>query len=213
MTELKFEGEEAAAKFAISTLGGKELTGEGLSATLGECLVLEGKEKDTNLCHKGLMTFTKLKQGASACRSEIEKEGKSEKDAVETILVKVDAHLAAEKSTGGVLEPLLILTVFGVDGKELTINCAAVKEKVKGKIGCLVLPGLKEVATTGSVEVSCKTKSAGDQETGECVETKVLCEELAKNPLEGSFNGTTFEMASLSLTLKLKANKNIFLDD
>ena len=210
VTELEFSGSEAAQKTALSTLGGKEIKGEGDTATVSECVTLEAKEKDSNLCRHGRHTFLRLKQGAVACRSENEK---GEKDPIETVLTNEDVHLASEKSTGGVLQPLAILEVLGIAGeKELTVNCGAVKEKVKGKIGCLVLPGLKEVATTESVEVLCKTKSAGDQESGTCEETKVLCEELAKNPLEANL-GAGFEMAALTGQLKLKANKNIFIDD
>jgi hypothetical protein len=173
-------------------------------------VVLEAKEKDSNLCHAGLLTFSKVKQGAVACRSENEK---GEKDPVETILVKGDTHLAAEKSTAGVLQPLGIVEVLGVGGeKELTINCGAVKEKIKGRFGCLVLPGLKEIVVGEKIEILCKTNSAGDQETGTCEAAKLTCEELAAKPLEANLGGG-FEMAAKTFHINGTANKNIFIDD
>ena len=156
------------------------------------------------------MTFTKIKQGAVTCRSETEA---GVKDPIETVLVKVSTLLADEKSTGGVLEPLLIFTVLGVDGKALIWNCAAQKLMVKGKIGCLLLPGLKEVVAGGTLEVLCKTKGKGVQETGTCEETKSICEELQNNPLLADPDGKAFESAAWTFHLNLTADKNIFIDD
>jgi hypothetical protein len=145
------------------------------------------------------------------CRSETEA---GVKDAIETTLVKVSALLAAEKSTTKVLEPLLIFTVFGTDGKELILNCGATKEKVKGKFGCLVLPGLTEIVAGANIEVLCKTKEKGVQETGTCEETKAICEDLAKNPLLAALDGKTFEAAAWTFhLLNLTANLNVFIDD
>jgi len=210
VTDLEFKGSNAAAT-ELSTLNNKKIEGVGLEASLKGCLPLGGtNEKDTNLCHEGLLKFEKTKQGAVACRSET---AAGVKDAIETILVLVDAHLADEKTSTSVLEPLIIFEVLGVAKEaELTINCGGVKEKVKGRIGCLLTPGLTEIAAGAAITVSCKTKSAGDQETGTCEETKVLCEELAAKPLEGNL-GAGFEMASQSTTIEVKANKNIFIDD
>ena len=209
VSELKFEGHETVGS-TLSTLGGLSVTGGEVLATLSECLPLEGNEKDTNLCHKGVLDFTKTKKEATACRSE---NAKGEKDPIETILVLVDAHLADEKSTGGVLQPLLIFEVLGIDkASELTILCGVVKEKVKGRIGCLVLPGLTEITAGSAIEVLCKTKANGDQETGTCEETKLLCEELAAKPLEANL-GNGFEMAAMAAHLNVTANKNIFIDD
>ena len=209
VTALKFEGNEATQKTVLSTKA-KEISGEGLSATLSGCTELEKKEKDTNSCSTGLLTFTKTKQATTACRSENEA---GTKDAVETILVKVSTKLGAEKSTAGVLQPLIVLSVFGVDGGVLTINCGAVKEKVKGQIGCLLLPGLTEIELTVKIEVLCKTKEKGVQETGTCEETKALCEELAKNPLLASLDGTNFETAAQTAHLNLTISAMLFIDD
>jgi hypothetical protein len=210
VTDLAFTGSDATQVTTVTNLEGKEIKGKGVSATLKGCTTLEGKEKDTAHCTEGLLTLTEFKQGETGCRSETLA---GVKDPVLTILVKTTALLGAEKSTAGVLQPLLVLTPLGVDGNPLLINCAAVKEKVTGEIGCLWLPGLKEIATTESSEVLCKSKSAGDQETGTCEVTKTLCEQLAKNPFEASLNGTTFSMAALTWHLNLTANKNIFIDD
>jgi hypothetical protein len=210
VTGLEFKGGEATAATALSTKN-KEITGEGLTASLKGCTELEKKEKDTNSCSEGLLTFTKTKQGAVACRSENEA---GVKDAIETILVKVSTLLADEKSTTKVLEPLIIFTVFGVDGKELIINCGAVKEKIHGKIGCLLLEGLKEIVVGGTLSVLCKTKEKGVQETGTCEETKAICEELAANPLLAALDGKTFESAAQTAhLLNLTANLNVFIDD
>jgi hypothetical protein len=210
VTEVKVSGEEKTTKTALSTAL-KEFTGEGLTATLKGCTELEKKEKDSNSCSEGLLTLTKIKQGALTCRSETEA---GVKDAIETILVKVTALLAAEKSTTKVLEPLLIFSVFGVDGKELIWNCGGSKLKVHGKIGCLVLPGLTEITAGSPIEVLCKTKAKGVQETGTCEETKAICEELAKNPLLAALDGKTFESAAWTFhLLNLVANLNIFIDD
>ena len=208
--ELRFEGSEASQKVALSTLGGKEISSEGLAFSGSECTTLEGKVKDTNACHKGTLTFTHAKQGKVLCRSE---NAKGEKDPIETILTGGEGRLAAEKSTSGVLQPLLVLTVAGIAGEvELTINCGGVKDEVKGKIGCLALPGLKEIVKGEKIEVLCKTKSAGDQETGACEEPKATCEELAKNPLEANL-GAGFEMAAKAFHLNVTANNNVFIDD
>jgi hypothetical protein len=210
VTGLEFKGGEATQRTALSTAK-DEITGEGLTATLKGCTELAGNEKDSNSCSGGLLTFTNTKQLGVNCRSENEA---GVKDPVTTVLVKVSALLADEKSTGGVLEPLLIFTVFGVDGKELIINCAAVKEKIHGKIGCLVLPGLSEIVAGANIEVLCKTKEKGVQETGTCEETKAICEDLAKNPLLAALDGKTSEAASWAFhLLNLVANQNIFVDD
>jgi hypothetical protein len=210
VTELKFSGEEITAKTALSTKL-HEMFGEGLAATLKGCTELEGKEKDSNSCSEGLLTFTKTKQLVVGCRSENEA---GAKDPSETVLVKVSTLLADEESTSSVLQPLLIFSVFGVDGKELIINCAATKEKVHGKIGCLLLPGLTEIVAGANMEVLCKTSEKGVQETGTCQETKAICEELAKHPLLAALDGKTFEAASqLAHLLDLTANLNIFIDD
>jgi hypothetical protein len=209
VTELKFEGSEATQKTALSTKA-KEITGEGLTATLKGCTELEKKEKDTNSCSEGLLTFSKMKQGAVNCRSETEA---GVKDAIETVLVKVSMLLADEKSTTKVLEPLRIYKVFGVDGKELIMNCGAVKERVKGWVACLLIPGLTEIPAGNFIELLCKTKEKGVQETGTCEETKAICEELAKNPLLAALDGKTFEPAALTYHLNEFVNKNIFIDD
>jgi hypothetical protein len=209
VTELKFEGSEATQKTALSTKA-KEITGEGLSESMKGCTELEKKEKDSDSCTEGLLTLTKVKQGAVACRSETEA---GIKDAIETVLVKVSMLLADEKSTTKVLEPLRIFKVFGTDGKELTINCGAVKEKVKGSVACLLIPGLTEIPAGNFVELLCKTKEKGVQETGTCEETKAICEELAANPLLAALDGKTFESAALTYHLNEFVNKNIFIDD
>jgi hypothetical protein len=210
VTDLSFSGSDATQVTTLTNLEGKEIKGKGLSATLNGCTTLEGKEKDTAHCTTGLLTFTEFKQGELACRSETLA---GVKDPIETILVKTTALLGAEKSTAGVLQPLLVRTPLGVDGNPLLINCAALKETIIGQIGCLLLPGLTEIAAGGTIEVLCKTKSAGDQETGTCEVTKALCEALAKNPFEAKLNGVTFSMAALTWHLNLTANKNIFIDD
>jgi hypothetical protein len=51
VTELKFSGEEERTKTALSTKN-KELSGEGLTATLKGCTELEKKEKTATFAQK-----------------------------------------------------------------------------------------------------------------------------------------------------------------
>jgi hypothetical protein len=206
VTELTATGTGTTSKLEIE--GGKTLTGTEVSASIKGCTALEGKETDTNSC-EGTLIFKGVKKEATACRSE---NAKAEKDAIETVLTKLGLKLADEKSTEGVLQPLLISKVLGINGEtELTVACGLVKTKVKGRIGCLLLPGLTKIAAGGKMEVLCKVKE-GKQETGTCSETKTTCEELAADPFEGNL-GEGFKKGGMSIHLEGSFNKEVFIDD
>jgi hypothetical protein len=192
--------------------GGQGLNATGVDLEEGNCLVSEEKTLDTELCHEGLLELTGVHFGKVACRSETLA---GLKDPVETALVLVDLHLVAEKSnkeTGEVLEPLLVFKILGLDGDStLVLNCGLVKVQIKGRIGCLLLPGLEEIAIMGKLTILCKQKS-GDQITGTCEVTKKLCEELAKDPLMASF-GEGFKDAATEFHMTGPPSMGIFIDD
>jgi hypothetical protein len=206
VSELKTELKGGTWK--IETVGLKSIAGSGATATITECEELDGKALDTNLC-ADLLTLTGAKKEKVACRSETLA---GVKDPIETILVKVDLHLDSEKSTTGVLQPLLVFKFHGVDGdEEVIVNCGGIKYKIKGKVGCLLLPGLTQIASGGKIEVVC-IQEKGKQITGTCVETKLLCEELANDPFLADL-GAGFETAGLDLRVEGSFNKDVFIDD
>jgi hypothetical protein len=219
VTELKFSG-TASETSTLSVLKNAErLTDNGKAkATLGGCLEISGLPIDTTLCHSGLTTLEGVKTAAGlSCRSETLA---GVKDALGVVLAKVDTHIAAEKSTENVLEPLGIGEVLGVDGTEkvapVEIKCGtALNIRILGKLGCLILPGLKE---TSSLELLCKTALEGgvpngDQLTGKCELTATLCKELEENPFRVSFDGVTSEMAATLLHTVGTSNIPVYLDD
>jgi hypothetical protein len=193
----------------LQTLGGKTLDGTGVTGTISGCVELGRSKTDTNLCHETTVTITGVKQGKVNCESENEKK---KKDQEGTILVHGDAHLADEKTSGGVLEPLGIAEVLGINKEsELTINCGGVKDKIKGRLGCLISPGLENIAAGGNVKLTCEQKE-GDQIIGKCVETPTLCKELEEKPFLANLGGG-FEMSGLRIALEGSVNKDIFIDD
>ncbi len=218
VSELEYLAEEVGTSpSTLSVLNRAMLiTGTGVHAHLKGCLSLGGSSLDTNLCHEGTLDFTGVKSGTSGCRSE---NAKAEKDPAETVLVIFDAHLAAELSTGKVLEPLLVVKPLGVDGQDLKINCGGVIATVLGRIGCLMLPGLSPEEVT-KVEILCKTdetekKPNGDQLTGECVTTETLCKELKEDPFAVTFGkkGEVEEMAAMLVHILGEFNKMVLIDD
>ncbi len=203
--EVKFSG---LTDYEFGNLAGKKLEGTGVEGTLKGCKE-EGSTKDTSLCEPVTFTFKSLKEEKVACRSE---NAKGEKDAIETVLVVVDLHLAAEETSSKVLEPLLLLKVLGMSGgeKELVINCGGVKNKIKGVLGCLLTPGLANVAATEELSLECtQNATTHDQVTGKC---EKLCELLEKEPFLSSLGGV-FEDSGMNIDVKGKPNKDVFLDD
>ncbi len=205
VTELS--GSFKGTTFVFSALAGKSVAGTGLEGKVKGCKAsATAGEKDTNLC-EALLNLTGFKQGTVACRSE----SSAGKDPVETILVLTDLHLASEKNAAGELQPLLLFKFLGVAAEEeLTIVCGTVKDKIKGTLGCLLLPGLTTIAAGGTFEILCKQNAAThDPETGEC---KQLCEWLKEHPFEANF-GAGFEDAWMGLHLTGSLNLGVFLDD
>ncbi len=203
---------ELSAKFtggasSLSTLGGKALVGKALEGTVKNCKPsATAGEKDTNLC-EALLSFTGVKQGTVACRSE----SSAGKDPVETVLTLIDLHLASEKSTSGELQGLLLFRALGVaDEEELTIVCGTVKDKVKGTIGCLLTPGLTTVAAGGTFTIACvQNATTHDPTTGECEQ---LCEWLKEHPFESNL-GAGFEDTWMNVTATGSFNLGVFIDD
>jgi hypothetical protein len=191
------------------------LTGEG---KLKECKELEGSKTDTTLCLATLDFFSvKVKGTTTACRSETEAKVK---DPAETVLVLADVHIASELSQGGVLEPLVIFKVRGEENESpAIISCGLVKIFVLGAIGCLLLPGLEQVAA--NVEgwsILCKTdltkgtegEPNGDQLTGEC---KQLCESLTSDPFMAGLTKAGGEMAAFLVHATGSFNQTAIVDD
>ncbi len=203
----KLEGKFKGGESFLAALGGKALTGTELSATLSGCK--EGSSaKDTTLCVSEL-TFKGVKQGKVACHSE---SSTGAKDAIETVLVVTDTHLAAEKTSGGALQPLELFKVLGQTSgeSELIINCGGVKDKVRGVIGCLLTPGLSTVAAGGTFTVACvENTTTHDKETGTC---EVLCEWLTEHPFESNL-GTEFEDSWMGISATGSLNLSAYIDD
>jgi hypothetical protein len=205
VTEL--EGSFSGGVASIGALGGKVLAGQGLTETFGGCKEAAAGAKDTNLCVSRL-TFKGFKQGEIACRSE---SSAGTKDAIETVLVVTDDHLATETSTAKELQGLLLLKWLGQAGgeEELILNCGGVKDKVRGVIGCLLTPGLATVASTSEFTIACVESEAHDPVTGTCQQ---LCEWLKEHPFETNF-GAGFEDSWMSISASGKLNFSAFIDD
>ncbi len=155
------------------------------------------------------LTFKGVKQGKVACRSE---SSTGTKDAIETVLVITDLHLASEKTSGGELEPLALFKVLGqaTGETELTINCGGVKDKVRGTIGCLLTPGLSTVAAGSNFTIACKQNATThDKETGECEQ---LCEWLTEHPFESNL-GNGFEDSWMTVNATGGLNFSAYIDD
>ncbi len=199
-----------AAKNDLATLGGKELAGSAVEGKIKECKELGTSKKDTTLC-KVSVTFTGVKQGKVACRSE---SSSGEKKAIEEVVFLADLHLAGELTLpSNELQPLALFKILGQVGEEteLTINCGGVKNKVKGVLACLLLPGLKTVESNiEKFEIVCaQGKTSHDPETGMC---ELLCEWLSEAPFESNL-GAGFEDAGAAFVAKGAFNREVFIDD
>ncbi len=204
----KLETTLKAGSSEVVTLGGKTLTATGVDAALKGCENLGSSEKDTNSCKGVTVTFAGAKKGEVNCRSE---NTKGEKDAVGTVLAVADLRLATEETSSKALAPLLLLKVMGASREEeLTINCGVVKNKIKGVLGCLLVPGLENIPTTTEVELTCKVNATTkDPATGTCTAS---CEWLKEHPLEANLGGT-FEDSWMAVSARSTFNKDVFLDD
>jgi hypothetical protein len=203
------EGTLKAGASSLEDLAGKVISGTAAETKLKGCKNDEAGTKDVNLCVDVVLTFTGVKKEAVACRSE---NAKGEKDPVETILTLLDLHMAAEETSAKVLQPLLTAQVLGTALEaELTFVCGVVKSKVKGVIGCLLLPGLANVQTTEKVTITCEVNTTThDAITGTCT---VLCEDLGKIGLISTLDGKTETDSWEKIKLEGSLNKDIFIDD
>jgi hypothetical protein len=205
VTELKYSGKGGVSKLEA---GGKTIECETVEATTEGFKEFEKKPADAN-AGTGHLHFLGCKQGGVSCRSETAKE----KDAIGIILVLLALLFGSEKTTAGVLQPLLVSTVLGLEAgeTELKLNCGGVKEAVKGNVGCLTTPGLTELEPTAKVEIACKIENK-KQLTGTCFELKTTCEKLANEPLLGNL-GVAFEAAAEEIKIEGNFNKMVTLDD
>jgi hypothetical protein len=124
-----------------------------------------------------------------------------------------------------VLQPLLISIILGTDGTlaeahDLEMVCGLVKVLLTGRLGCLLLPGLTQIAANGKVEILCKTdltenKPNGDQLTGTCTVTEKLCKELAEDPFSAAIIPAAHEMAAYLLHINKGTffNRDVYIDD
>ena len=101
----------------VQLTGEKTFTAAGAEAKLKNCLPIGTDLLNTTLCHDVPLDITGYKQEKAACRSE---NAKGEKDPVETILMLLDLHLAAEEVLPGndELQPLLIFKILGTGLEE-----------------------------------------------------------------------------------------------
>lgn len=177
---------------------------EGVESKVTNCEAVPGTEgKDIQLCKDVSIAFTGVKVEGTKCSTEGDVSG--------TALMLLDLHIASETTAGGVLEPLLLAKLLNPkkEAQPITIKCGAVfKFEVKGTLGCLLLPGLKNVMTTEKLEISCKVKEK-DPETGTCQQ---LCEWLSETPFEANL-GSGFEDAWMELHAEGAPSKDVFIDD
>lgn len=197
--EVPFKGGETS----IRPLGGLVLSATDVQAAVKGCEATSGTgEKDTSQCKDVNLLFKGFGIGISKCQSEGVEPG--------LVLMLLDLRLAAEQTSTGTLQPLLLAKVLNVELKpELLIKCGVVKLPVKGTFGCLLSPGLVNIPATKEVEILCKVNlEQDDPETGSCV---VSCTELTEDPF--LLNVLGFEDAWMLMHLKGKPNKDIFIDD
>jgi len=177
------------------------VTSTEVEASIKGCEPLAGtEEKDVQLCKDQLIVFKGVGSKGQKCKT-----GAAANGTVESLL---DLHVGAETSTGGVLEPLLLMKILNAElGTELKVTCGVIREAIKGTLGCLLLPGL---TLTKKIELLCKINTTTfDPETGTCV---VLCEQLKEDPFMTKF-GEKFEDAWWSLHMEGEFNKEVFIDD
>ena len=202
---IKLNGNTAS----LVTLSGKALTVKAIETTASVCEGIPGTgDKDVNSC-TNTVELTGVKQGKVSCRSE---SSGGTKDAIETVLSVVDLHMAAEKTSAGELQSLFLIRMLGQAGgeEELIINCGGVKDKEKGTIGCLLTPGLREIAPGEALDMTCSiSETSHDRVTGECEES---CEWLKEHPFEMNL-GAGFEDGWLAFTIAGSTELDVFLDD
>ena len=193
------------AVFTDTTSRYARLSRAGVSFTGAEmrwkgCEGIPGsEEKDVNLCKDVLVEL----RGAGKCRTEGSESG--------VVLFLADLHLAAEKTSSGELVPLLLVQFLSKSlTEEVKMLCGFVLIGFRGTLGCLLRPGLTNIAPTEEVELVCKINSTqNDPETGEC---EVLCELLLEHRFEAE-DTASFEDAWMERTMKGKFNQDIFIDD
>jgi hypothetical protein len=173
--------------------------GEVASAVTGCNLVAGSGEKDIALCNDIRLVLKSF----NGCKNNGNPNGTAE--------VLLDLDLAAELNGAKELEPLLLLKMLDMTLKpEVTILCSFFVIVLKGTLGCLLLPGLRNIATTDEVEIGCQIKGRGKPLTGEC---EVACEWLSVDPFVVKLAKATFSPAWMNLRLKGKPSKDIFIDD
>lgn len=135
-------------------------------------------------------------------------------DTAGVVLMLWDLRMAAEEELKtGILRPLLLAKVLNKKLEAgVVITCGVRKIEVKGTLGCLLAPGLTNLAANGEVSLECRI-SSGDPATGLCV---LVCEELEKDPFllnAGGGNEDAWMEFSGEHALKGKVSKDVFLDD
>lgn len=177
---------------------------EGIEASLKNCETVAGtEEKDVRLCKDVTIMFAGVKVESTKCNTEGDANG--------TVLALFDLHMASETTSEGALVPLLLARVLNskLEPLPITLKCgAAFKFEVRGTLGCLFTPGLKNVVTTEMLELSCKVKEK-EAETGTCQQ---LCELLQEAPFEANL-GSGFEPGWMELHAEGSPSKDVFIDD
>jgi hypothetical protein len=205
------------------TIGGTELTGtsgEGTLETVGKKTIKCTKSKNTDTLEgegadtakdKAIIDFEECKEGSANCRSENEK---AEKDPIGTILIRTST-LSASFEKEGKLVPGIVFTLLSEPkGGNQIFNCGTLKDEVKGSVGCVVSPGLTEIAAGGTITITCSQKEGKQTNLGTCIGNAVTCEELTKHPLEGALGGkATFEKSGENIVATDKGPKMLFFDD
>jgi hypothetical protein len=202
--ELKITLEGKAS--SVETLGGLTLSAETAKATISGCEELTAK--DIIKCKDQDLLFTGVKKGEQLCNTEGLSAEKGE------VLALLDLTIAAEETSAKVLQPVLLMKYLNAKLEaKLLIKCGVVKVELKGALGCLIPPGLVNVATTQSVEIKCQlNKTNHDPVIGTCTVPVAACETLKTEPFEAKF-GEKFEDAWLELALHGNPSKDIFIDD
>lgn len=193
---------EAGGTWTEEDLNGDQMTAKGAEITVKACEATTGK--DTNFCKDQKLILTGAEHNGVKCNTE--------GDAAGTIKMLLDLRVAAELNAAGTeLEPLLIMKILKANlTAGLVYKCGVMMFEIKGDVGCLVIPGLTQVAANGTVEVLCKlNKKTHDPETGKC---ELSCEELEKEPGEDNQSGKFVDMW-WNFHLVGEFQKDIFIDD
>lgn len=188
------------------TLSGLLVESATAESTVSKCEPVAGtEEKDVSLCKDVTLVLRGVKTKGANCNTEGDEKG--------VIKTFIDLHLAAGLNLGQTeLVPLGLGKVLNakLEAVAVKVKCGLITVEVKGTFGCLVPPGLTNIAAGTVLEVTCKmNQTTHDIEIGKC---ELLCQWLEEDPFLMKL-GSSFEDAAKQFTMTGSANKDVFVDD